>query len=121
MVTFAYTAFVLAFTVIGGLLGIAAHYWRAHATMFAEDLGLGEPLNTLTRDDYQWEKHVIGAEWDDAGFWDPGSVRNLLYYAASGVAVPLVIGAVMFGQREIVVQAICAGIAAAGLHSPLCS
>jgi hypothetical protein len=121
MVTLAYIAFVLAFTVIGGLLGIAAHYWRAHATMFAEDLGLGEPLNTLTRDDYQWEKHVIGAEWDDAGFWDPGSVRNLLYYAASGVAVPLVIGAAMFGQREIVVQAICAGIAGAGLHSPLCS
>ena len=91
MADFAYIAFVLAFIVLGTLLGILAHYWRAHATMVAEDLGLGEPLNTFTRDDYQWEKHVVGAEWDDAGFWDPGSVRNLRLlhgvgrrYAAAG-------------------------------------
>ena len=77
---------MLAFAVLGALAGIVAHFWRAHATMFPEDLGLGEPLDTLTRDDYQWEKHVVGAEWDDAGYWDPGSVRNLVYYMASGAA-----------------------------------
>lgn len=121
MVTFAYIAFVLAFTVIGGLLGIAAHYWRAHATMYAEDLGLGEPLDTLTRDDYQWEKHVIGAEWDDAGFWAADSVRNLLYYMASGASVPLILGAVLFGQRNELVMLVCVGLKALGLNSPLCA
>ena len=30
-------------SVFGALLGIIAHYWRAHATYFPEDLGLGEP------------------------------------------------------------------------------
>ena len=84
MTGFAYICFVFAVSVIGALLGGLGHFWRAHATMFAEDLGLGEPLDTLTRDDYQFEKHVVGAEWDDAGFWAPDSVRNFIYYVASG-------------------------------------
>ena len=54
--------------------------------------GLGEPLDTLTRDNYQFEKHVVGAEWDDAGFWAPDSVRNFIYYVASGFAGPLLLG-----------------------------
>lgn len=120
MVTTAYIAFVVAIAILGGLAGIAAHYWRAHATMYAEDLGLGEPLDTLTRDDYQWEKHVIGAEWDDAGFWAADSVRNLVYYMAAGVGTPLLMGAMLWGQRSELVAAMCAGLAQLGLNSPLC-
>ncbi len=120
MVTLAYIAFVVAIAILGGLVGIVAHYWRAHATMYAEDLGLGEPLNTLTRDDYQWEKHVIGAEWDDAGFWAADSVRNLLYYMATGVGIPLLIGAMLWDQRNELVGALCTGLAQQGLNSPLC-
>jgi hypothetical protein len=120
MVTLAYVAFVLAVAILGGLAGILAHYWRAHATMYAEDLGLGEPLDTLTRDDYQWEKHVVGAEWDDAGFWAADSVRNLLYYMATGVGVPLLIGVMLWDQRSEMVSLICTGLANAGLNSPLC-
>ena len=120
MADFAYIAFVLAFTVLGTLLGIFAHYWRAHATMLPEDLGLGEPLNTLTRDDYQWEKHVVGAEWDDAGYWDPGSVRNLLYYMASGAGMPLLAGFIFWGERDKLVGLACQALKGAGLNSPLC-
>lgn len=117
---FAYICFVLAAAVLGGLLGIAAHFWRANATMYAEDLGLGEPLDTLTRNNYQFEKHVVGAEWDDAGFWDPASVRNLLYYMASGFLAPLFIGAVGWTQREDIVTVVCQLVGHAGLNSPLC-
>ena len=120
MAEFAYIAFVLAFTVLGALSGIFAHFWRAHAKMFPEDLGLGEPLDTLTRDDYQWEKHAVGAEWDDAGYWAPDSVRNLIYYVASGAAAPLVVGAVFWGQRHDAVKLVCQYSAAIGLLSPLC-
>ena len=52
MNSFAYICFVFGAAVIGALLGGAGHLWRAHATRFAEDLGLGEPLNTLTRDNF---------------------------------------------------------------------
>ena len=120
MADLAYIAFVFAFTVLGALLGILAHYWRAHATMYAEDLGLGETLNTLTRADYAWEKHVVGAEWDDAGYWDPHSVRNLVYYMASGTGVPILIGAALWSERHGVVAAFCSTLADIGLKSPLC-
>lgn len=85
MTGFAYICFVFAVSVIGALLGGIGHFWRAHATIFAEDLGLGEPLDTLTRDNYQFEKHVVCAEWDDAGFWAPDSVRNFIYYVAAAL------------------------------------
>lgn len=120
MTGLAYCLFVLAAAVLGGLIGIAAHFWRAHATIYAEDLGLGEPLNSMTRDDYQWEKHVVGAEWDDAGFWDPGSVRNLVYYMASGFCVPLLLGLAFWGERANIVAAVCKVVSATGLNSPLC-
>ena len=120
MVTTVYILFVLSFAVAGGLLGIIAHFWRAHATRYAEDLGLGEPIDTFTRDNYQWEKHVVGAEWDDAGFWAPDSVRNLLYYVGSGVVVPLIIGFALWDKRADLVSALCLTLSAAGLDPPLC-
>jgi hypothetical protein len=83
--------------------------------MFAEDLGLGEPLDTLTRDNYQFEKHVVGAEWDDAGLWAPDSARNLIYYVASGFVIPLLLGFGFWGMRGEIVEAICSG-----LPSPIC-
>ena len=100
MTGFAYICFVFAASVIGALLGGLGHFWRAHATMFAEDLGLGEPLDTLTRDNYQFEKHVVGAEWDDAGFWAPDSVRNFIYYVASGFVTPLLLGFGFWGHAQ---------------------
>ncbi len=121
MVATAYVLFVFSFAVLGALLGIAAHYWRAHATLYAEDLGLGEPLDTLTRNDYQWEKHVVGAEWDDAGFWRSDSVRNLLYYMAMGFFGPLFVGFALWDQKVELVGAVCHGLVRVGLHSPLCT
>jgi len=115
MTNFAYICFVFAASVIGALLGGLGHFWRAHATRFAEDLGLGEPLNTLTRDDYQFEKYVVGAEWDDAGFCAPDSVRNFIYYVASGFVTPLMIGLGLWGTRVEIVTAICSS-----LPSPVC-
>ncbi len=120
MVELAYVSFVLSLMVLGGLLGIIGHFWRAHATPYAEDLGLGEPLDTLTREDYQWEKHVVGAEWDDAGFWASDSVRNLMYYMLSGAGAPLLFGAVFWAERQTLVTAACQGLAQLNLHSPLC-
>ena len=115
MTDFSYICFVFAAAVVGAQLGGVGHFWRAHATMYAEDLGLGEPLDTLTRDNYQFEKHVVGAEWDDAGFWAPDSVRNLVYYVASGFVTPLLLGFGFWGVRAEIVTAICSG-----LPSPIC-
>ncbi len=115
----AYIAFVFAAAVLGALSGLAGHFLRA-LSYVPEDLDLGETISTLTRDNYQFEKHVIGAEWDDNGYWDSESVRNLVYYMASGFAVPLFIGLCLWGQRVETVHAVCSGLKHMGLTPLLC-
>jgi hypothetical protein len=121
MVTFAYICFVLIASLFGGVLGIFGHFARANFTYLPEDLGLGEPLDTLTRDGYAFEKHVIGAKWDDNGFWDGDSNRNLAYYAISGFVTPLIFGLLFFTERALVVEMSCQGFKAIGLSPIVCS
>ncbi len=117
----AYIIFVLCAAVLGALLGIAAHFWRAHAAYVPEKLfDDGDFANGLFMDDYLAEKYVIGAEWDDNGYWSSGSPRNLLYYMISGFVAPLVLGLVFWTERETILQAICTTLARLGLSSPLC-
>jgi hypothetical protein len=120
MVLLAYISFTLIATVFGAVLGYVGHYWRAHFTYTAEDLGLGEPWDSLTREDYQFEKHVVGAKWDDNGFWDDSSNRNLCYMVVSGAAAPLIASFVFFGSRSEIVSGVCLGLSSLGLNSPVC-
>lgn len=120
MTDLAYIGFILAMSVFGALLGVIAHFWRAHATRFPEDLGLGEPLNMLTRDNYVVEKYVAETEWDDAGYWDGESVRNLVYYLVIGALGPLILGFAFWSQRHELVTATCQSLTSLGLAPPLC-
>ncbi|MBL8894522.1 MAG: hypothetical protein JNJ53_07970 [Rhizobiales bacterium] len=120
MTDLAYISFVMAMSVFGALLGIFAHFWRAHATRFPEDLGLGEPLNMLTRDNYAVEKYVVETEWNDAGYWDGESVRNVIYYIVGGAIAPLIFGFALWEDRFQLVAAVCQGLTSLGLQPPLC-
>jgi hypothetical protein len=120
MVETAYIAFVFVATLIGVFLGAILHFWRAHATYFPEDLDLGENINILTRDNYLVEKYVANAEWNEAGYWDGDSVRNLAYYAITGALGPIIIGVALWGERALVVDTTCQVLTAAGLTPPLC-
>jgi hypothetical protein len=121
MQQFTYLCFVFAATVLGAFLGMIGHFWRAHATPWAEKLFEdGDLANELLMDNYMAEKYVVGTEWDDAGFWAPDSVRNLAYYMISGALVPLILGAALWGQQAAIVDAVCSGLTGIGLSSPLC-
>lgn len=120
MVMVAYVSFVFIACLAGAVLGWIGHYMRAHTTFAPEDLGLGEPWNTLTRDDYQFEKNVVGAEWDDNGYWDDLSNRNLVYYVASGAATPLLVGLFLWSDRALLVDATCRGFLWMGLSPLVC-
>jgi hypothetical protein len=119
METIAYLAFVLVAMVLGGILGGVAHFLRSLRPV-PEDLGLGETISTLTRDNYQFEKHVIGAEWDDNGYWDGGSPRNFIYYVASGALVPLLAGLALWDHHATAVAFACGKLTSLGLHPLLC-
>jgi hypothetical protein len=120
MTELAYIGFVFVAMLLGAAYGVLAHFFRAHGRPWAEDLGLGETLNTMTRNNYQFEKHVVGAEWDDAGFWEPGSPRNLLYYVISWTLLPLAFGALFWFQRAPIVGWTCKTLGGMGLMPPLC-
>lgn len=120
MVEIAFLSFLFVAVLLGAVLGFIGHYSRAHLRFPPEDLGLGEPLDTLTRDDYQFEKHVVGAKWDDAGYWDALSNRNLIYYVVSGAGAPLLFGFVFWEARAAIVGKVCAGLDVLGLASPFC-
>jgi hypothetical protein len=120
MITVAYICFVAIASIFGIAIGVLAHFARAHFTYVPEDLGLGEPWNTLTRDDYGFEKHVVGAKWDDNGFWDADSNRNLAYYAISGFVMPLIFGFIFWPERHQFVALTCRGMQAMGLSPIVC-
>ncbi len=120
MYGFAYICFVLIASLFGGVFGVLAHFARSHFTYLPEDLDLGEPWDTLFRDDYAFEKHVIGAKWNDNGFWDADSNRNLIYYAVSGFATPLVFGFMFWTERVAFVEFSCKGFDAIGMTPIVC-
>jgi hypothetical protein len=120
MTEIAYLSFVVCGIAFGAIAGFLGHFLRAHTRFPAEDLGLGEPWDSLTRDDYQFEKHVVGAKWDDAGYWDENSNRNLAYYILSGAVAPVILAAFFWSDRAAVVAATCGALSGVGFNSPLC-
>jgi hypothetical protein len=116
----AYLSFVFTAAVLGTFIGVIGHFARAHMRLWPEKVTDSDVLNELMMDSYLFEKYAVGAEWDDAGYWDPGSLRNLLYYALSGFGVPVVIGVIFWSERETIVAATCRLLTESGLNPPLC-
>ena len=99
MTDFAYIAFVFSAAVLGTILGIIAHFMRAHTRLWPEKVTDSDFLNELMMDSYLFEKYAVGAEWDDAGYWDPNSLRNLIYYMLWGFGRPIIVGAMFWSER----------------------
>ncbi len=125
MVTVNYIFLVSVAAVVGAILGFFGHFARAHLTYTPEKLmdgGLGADIfnDMFSSHSTTFEKHVIGAEWDDNGFWDDASNRNLIYYVISGFVAPLIAGAIFWPNRALLVNMTCQGMLHLGLHPPLC-
>jgi hypothetical protein len=77
-------------------------------------------LNELMMDSYLFEEYAVGAEWDDAGYWDSMSLRNLLYYMLCGFGTPILLGFMFWSERTVVVAGLCQLLTGLGLNPPLC-
>jgi hypothetical protein len=126
LVELAYLFFVVAATVLGGIIGFALHFARSNLgppeKLIDDDDLLSDVLNgAMGSRDYMFEKYVVGAKWDDGGFWDELSNRNLAYMVLSGLSVPLLLGIALWPQRAPIVAAACSGLTHIGLLSPFCS
>ena len=125
MVELAYVFFVTAAALLGAVIGFVTHFARANFSrpekLFDDEDLLSDVLNQAMGDrDYMFEKHVVGAKWDEGGYWDQLSNRNLVYMVLSGLSVPLMLGAILWPMRAQIVAVTCSGLLQIGLHSPLC-
>lgn len=125
MIDLAYIFFVVAATVLGGIIGFAMLFARANfgrpEKLFDDEDLLSDVLNGAMGDrDYIFEKHVVGAKWDEGGYWDQLSNRNLIYMVLGGLSVPLMLGIFLWPLRDQIVLVTCSGLVRIGLHSPLC-
>jgi hypothetical protein len=121
MVAFGYIVLVITGAALGGLLGVAALWWRAHATPYPEKLFDDERWNAAFNGaDYVVERDIVKAEWDDAGWWEYHSVRNLLHYVLWSMAAPLILGACFWSERAAAVAKTCAALASIGWAPLFC-
>ena len=119
--TFGYLVPVLTGSVIGAGLGVAAHWWRANATACPEKLFDDERWNgALGGADYVYERDVVRARWDDGGWWEFHSLRNLAYHVLSGALFPLFLGAWFWGKRQGIVAKTCGTVARLGMKALFC-
>lgn len=125
MVELAYIFFVIAATALGGVIGFVAHFARSNfgrpEKLFDDEGLLTDVLNGAMGDrDYIFEKHVVGAKWDEGGYWDQLSNRNLVYMVLSGLSVPLMLGIILWPLHGQIVNFTCSSLVRIGLYSPLC-
>jgi hypothetical protein len=116
----AYISFVFTFAILGAGIGAIGHFARANMERWPEEVTDSDLLNEMMMNSYLFEKYAVGAEWDDVGYWDGASVRNLVYYVLSGFATPLLLGLAFWSDRADVVAATCGLLTKAGLNPPLC-
>jgi hypothetical protein len=75
----------LALTVGAVILGIVAHAAKSHMDPFPDQIfDKGDPLNLIVPD-YDLVNLAIGNEYDDSGYWEYLSLRNLLTYVVLSV------------------------------------
>ena len=72
-------------TVIGLVLGFAGHWWKSNADPYPDILDKDNPLLNIALTEHTVENYALGHRYDDAGFWEYYSLRNLTWYLSGGV------------------------------------
>jgi hypothetical protein len=125
MLELKYLGFLFALSVVGALAGLAAHYWRSEVGDGSG--GNEDPIyerGSLTvlapREDRQFEKSVLKADWDSHGWWEFASLRNFLWYVGGGALTPWVLGLAAWAQRADTLAAVCGPFGQLGLVPLFC-
>lgn len=119
-----YISLVAIGSFIGACLGYFGNYLRGNFSgpekIFDGGIIADIANDVLSSHNTMFEETVIGAKWDDYGYWDSENNRNLIYYMVSGFVCPIIFGIIFWGDRIPIVKGTCQGLQAIGLHPPLC-
>lgn len=81
---------LMLWSVLGLAAGFAAHWWKANADPYPDILDKDSPLLNMALTEYSAENYLLDHRYDDAGFWQYHSLRNLAYYLGGGLVTVLV-------------------------------
>jgi hypothetical protein len=81
----------LCWTLLGLMLGLAGHWWKSHADPYPDILDKDSPALNIALTEHTVVNHALGHRYDDAGFWEYYSLRNLFYYVVCSVVGVLVL------------------------------
>ena len=122
MTTLALCVFLFIFTLLGAVLGFGLHYWRATFSLYPENLTDNSFIDGLmSNHDMVFEKHSVGAKWDDNGYWEFYSSHNMIYYVLSGAATPLIIALADWHIIKFLGDYFCFFMSQHGVDSLLCT
>ena len=76
---------LLCWVTLGLVLGVALHWWKAHADPYPDVMDKDDPALNLALGQYTFENYVADSRYDDAGFWEYYSLRNLFFYLSIGL------------------------------------
>jgi hypothetical protein len=121
MTSIAYILLLVIALMFSVAAGFIAHHVRAHFTFSPERVTGSDVFDqALSGEDILFESQVVGAQWDENGFWDVNSNRNLIYYVVSLAGATLLAWLWFWPDRAKIVGLFCKFTTLIGLDSPLC-
>lgn len=72
-------------SMLGLALGFAGHWLKSNADPYPDILDKDQPMLNIALTEHTVENYVLDHRYDDAGYWEYYSLRNLLWYVSGGV------------------------------------
>ena len=73
-------------TGLGLFLGFAGHWWKSHADPYPDILDKDQPMLNIALTEHNMVNYTLDHRYDDAGYWEYLSLKNLKFYLFCGVA-----------------------------------
>jgi hypothetical protein len=76
---------VFCWALLGLALGFAGHWWKSNADPYPDILDKDSPALNIALTEHTVENYALDHRYDEAGYWEYYSLRNLFYYLGGGV------------------------------------
>ena len=85
MMSFNQLIAVFIYTVLAVIAGFFFHFWKSNFDPMPDRWSGNEAIDMLTTE-HSLDKKMFGTEYNDNGFWQWHSLRNIAYYVLTTVA-----------------------------------
>ena len=72
-------------TVLGLIVGFVGHWWKSHADPYPDILDKDQPTLNVALTEHTLVNHALDHRYDDAGYWEYLSLKNLKFYLVCGL------------------------------------